>query len=404
MEKSEKVILLSSIVVVGFVIAVFFHYLLGFYLKLGIPFNSFLCNEIRGVNLFFTDFNNLLYFNKDFAPYQNPSTIWVNYFPLAYILLYPFVLIKNFFISYLIYISFFLSFFIYMNIKMFKCDNIGKIQNFKNIFILSAITYPFCALLISGNFDMFLFIVLALFIYSFKSKKYLTAAILLGISNAIKPFFLIFGFLFLFEKKWKEFFLTLILPVFLTVLGFMILKGNFFDQVHTFLINLMLYKKDFIENSDYILRGSSDLFLALRYILCTVNKVISCAVLIKAYSILSSIVGVITLFFTFREKAFWKKITLMVLYVLTMSYVILDYKLIFLFIPLWLFINAKEKTKFDLIYTILFGLMLIPKKFLIIGFLKIILFSKIFNPVIMLIFMGLIIFEQFHLRKEVNNG
>jgi hypothetical protein len=402
MDKTSKINTLSTIVVVGFVVVVFFHYLLGFYLKLGIPFNSFLANGVGDTNFFFTDFSDLLYYVKDFAPYQ--KTGGVSYLPIACIILYPFSLIKNFFISYLIYISIFLSFFIYMNIKMFKCDNIGKIQNFQNIFILSAITYPFCALIMSGNFDMFLVIIVASFIYSFKSKKYLTAAILLGLSNAIKPFFLIFSFLFLFEKKWKEFFLTLILPGFLTVLGFMILKGDFFDQVHVFLVNLIMYKKTFIYSFNGIMLGSSDLYSTLKYILCTTHKIVPCELLVKGYQILSIIVGIITLFFTFREKAFWKKITLMMLYVLTMSYVILDYKLIFLFIPLWLFINAKEKTKFDLIYTILFGLMLIPKKVLLVGFLKVFFLSKVFNPVIMLIFMGLIIFEQFHLRKEVNNG
>ena len=81
-----------------------------------------------------------------------------------------------------------------------------------------------------------------------------------------------------------------------------------------------------------------------------------------------------------------------------------DYKLIFLFIPLWLFVNAEEKTKFDLIYTILFALLLIPKRFFLVlgpGVFKWFSLSLVTNPLIMIIFVGLIIFEQLYNKKEV---
>lgn len=397
MEKSEKVILLSNIVLVGFVIAVIFHYILGFYLRLGEPFDSFLCN----MQLFFADFKNILYYIKDFSPYNDAPTLWINYFPLAYILLFPFTWIKNESAALLLYLSIFLSFFIYMNIKFLKCSNLSKLENFQIISILVLTSYPLLTLLISGNFDMFLLILITFFVYSFKAKKYLLAVILLAIANAIKPFFWIFIFLFVFEKKWKELFLILALTVFLILGGFMAIKGGFFNQIHGYLLNLKSFKINFIYDPRPSIMGSSDMFLALRFLLCKVNQVISCALFIKVYAIMSFCVAVITLFFAWKERVFWKKIALMTFYFLSMSYVILDYKLIFIFIPLWLFVNAEKKSKFDFIYTILFGLLLIPKKYLIIGFFKIIVFSKIFNPLLMLIFMGLIIFEQIQPKREV---
>ncbi|MDD3435679.1 MAG: hypothetical protein PHC64_00850 [Candidatus Gastranaerophilales bacterium] len=398
MEKREKVLLLSSIILVGFVIGVIFHYILGFYFGLPEPYKTFLCNS----DLIFVDFNNILYFLKNFAPYKEFPNIWINYFPLAYIILFPFTLIKNLVISHILFISIFLSFYIYMNIKFLKCKNLSNLENFQSIFIITFLTYPFLCLLISSNFDMFLFILITIFIYAFKEKKYLFATIMLAISNAIKPLFLIFTFLFLFEKKWKEFFLSLTLTVFFIIGGFFVLKGGFLNNIHAFIINLELFKQYFIDNTSSPILGSSDFFLALKYALCTHNHFISISLLKKIYAFISFFTGIIILLFTLKEKIFWKKTALMIFYLLTMSFVILDYKLIFLFIPLWLFMNTKEKTNFDLIYIILFGLLFIPKKYILIGFFKIILCSKTLNPLIMLIFMGLIIFEQLKFKKEVN--
>ena len=42
MEKEQKIMILSSIVLVGFVMGVFYHYILGFYLHAPEPYNSFL--------------------------------------------------------------------------------------------------------------------------------------------------------------------------------------------------------------------------------------------------------------------------------------------------------------------------------------------------------------------------
>ena len=98
MQKSEKIMLISTIVLVGFFIAVVFHYVLGFYMDLGVPYNSFLFSSASA----FCDFKNLLSFVADFKPYSIPSD-WINYFPLAYILLFPFSLLKNWVVGYLIF-------------------------------------------------------------------------------------------------------------------------------------------------------------------------------------------------------------------------------------------------------------------------------------------------------------
>jgi len=118
-----------------------------------------------------------------------------------------------------------------MNIKMFGCKSLTKMQYFQNIFILTVVSYPVLYLVDRGNFDLFLFVMFALFVYAFKSEKYFLASILLAVQNACKPFAVLFLLLFLFKKRYKEAFFSIILTIILIIGGFMILKGDFWNQI-----------------------------------------------------------------------------------------------------------------------------------------------------------------------------
>ncbi|MFA7658053.1 MAG: glycosyltransferase 87 family protein [Candidatus Gastranaerophilaceae bacterium] len=421
MNKENKVTLVSNIILVGFFLAVIFHYVLGFYMGMKPPFNSFVYPAYKA----FCDFKDVLPFVQNLAPYKE-VTPWIAYFPLAYIFMFPFTLIKSKVIAYLIFASGFMAFLIYMDIKVFSGKSLTKLQNFQNIFIITFLSYPVLFNLDKGNFDMFLFIVLALSVYCFKSEKYLLSAILLAIENAIKPFPLLFLLLFLFKKRYKEFFLSLILTGLLIIGGFMVLRGDFFNQIVVFIQDLELFKLGYVYGNDNNmgLNFTSSLFMPLKWAFCKLGShpAMSPFLFERIYNWLWNIITVIIVFFTWKEKIFWKRISLLTFYMLLMPYLVFDYKLIFLFIPLWLFAEVKESSRFDLIYTILFGLLLIPKSAIIINPLYIknpdiiyflmstphswsqIGISVILNPLIMILFIGLIITEQFLKEKDKNNG
>lgn len=404
MEKYKKVSLLANIVLVGFVLAVIFHYVLGFYLGKPFPFNSFLFN----FSLIFNDFTNFLPKIKGFAPYTPPAD-WQQYFPLSYLTLEPFAYIKSQLLSCFLYLLVFVSFFYYINIKFFHCDGLRKGQNYQNILILTFISYPFLCLVDRGNFDMILFIFFAFFIFVFQAKKYQLAAVLLGVLNAFKPFSLLFLLLFLFEKKYREFFLSIGTSFLLIIGGFLCFKGNIFDQISVMLQSWILFEKQYIYDRGYFgMINSSSLYPVLKFFLCgyKFEKLISIKILADIYKYFSMVVTILIAFFTFKEKVFWKKISLITLYTLLIPHNIYDYKLIFLFVPIYLFVNA-EKTKLDLLYTILFGLLLIPKHYYIIDLMDGInrfSLSMILNPLILLIIIGLIVYEQFPNEKieEIN--
>lgn len=405
MDKTNKVITLSSIILVGFAFGVFYHYFLGNYLNLSAPFDSFLYPATEA----FCDFAGAFPFIKDFAPYES-VTLWVVYFPLTYLFIFPFVFIKPLLLSYSIFVTGFLTYLIFMNIKCFYCKNLTKIQNFQNIFILSIISYPILYLLDKGNFDMLLFVFLGLFVFSFKSEKYLLSAFLLALENAMKPFCILFLFLFLFKKKYKEFLLSVILTVLFIFGGFLLFHGGFFNQIIIFIKTMAFFKYIYVylNNNDYGMGYASSLFMPLKLIFCklTATPIISPILLSKVYDGFCFVITAITIFFVWREKSFWKQLTLLICNFLLLPYITYDYKLIFLFIPIWLFVNDKNKSNFDLFYTVLFALLFVPKNIVIsmphslsASMTPWFSLSIIINPVIMIVLSLLIIYEQFH-KKE----
>lgn len=425
MEKSKKITLLTTIILVGFVFGVTYHFALGFYAGAKPPFNSFVYPSYKA----FCDFIEVLPFIKDFNPYKI-VTPWIAYFPLAYIILFPFTLIKNVFLAYFLFISIFLAFFIPVNIKMFACKSFSKLQNFQNIFILTFISYPFLYAIDKGNLDLFLFILLALAIYTFQKEKYFISAVLFAFENAMKPFPILFLLLFLYKKRYKEFFLSVLLSGFLILGGFMALNGNFFDKILIFIQDIGLMKGLYYNYDNFGLTFTSSLFFPLEWLFCKVGEVplLSTIKFMYYYNVFYKFAIIAVVYFAWREKVFWKQITLFTTSMLLLPYLIYDHKLIFLFIPLWLFVNTKEKSKFDLAYTILFALMFIPKNIIFInklalhhpellGFLSggedflahqiywsFISLSVFVNPIIMLTLFTLIIIEQFQTKgaKEKN--
>lgn len=408
MEKSKKVLILSTIVLAGFVSEVIVHYILGFYFRLGHFYNTFL----SAPEMAFSDFIGVLSKIKSMNPYSLPAN-WQNYFPLSFIILFPFTFIKNAFVAYCIFTSFFMTFFITLNIKFLNCENLSRLANFQNIFILTLLSYPILYVIDRGNIDMIIFIFFACFAYFFNAEKYKLSAICLAIVNAMKPFAFLFWILFLFKKRYKECLLSILTTIVLIIAGFMFFKGNILYQFNILLESWVYFVKEYIYavNNNFGMVNSSSLFALLKLIFCnlTVKPIISTFILAKIYNVLSLFMTGFIAFFAFKEKVFWKQLMLLTLYMALVPSVVLDYKLIFLFIPLWFFVNAKEKSQFDIFYIIFLGLLFIPKYFVIPEFIWGIMgrafsVSTILNPIIMLLFIGLIIFEQFKLKKVDNEN
>jgi hypothetical protein len=91
------------------------------------------------------------------------------------------------------------------------------------------------------------------------------------------------------------------------------------------------------------------------------------------------------------EKRFWRKVALLVCALNLLPVVSGDYKLLHLFIPLYLFINENEPERLDWVFTALFGLLLIPKNYYRIPSLPEASISVLANPLLMLLLAAVIV-------------
>jgi hypothetical protein len=64
-----------------------------------------------------------------------------------------------------------------------------------------------------------------------------------------------------------------------------------------------------------------------------------------------------------RKLRFWQQVALLVCAMNLLPFVSADYKLLYLFLPLFLFINEPDAGRLDKIYCLLFGLLLVPKAY-----------------------------------------
>jgi hypothetical protein len=65
----------------------------------------------------------------------------------------------------------------------------------------------------------------------------------------------------------------------------------------------------------------------------------------------------------FIEKELWKTVALLTFSMLLLPNISADYKLLHIFLPIFLFINSKESSRLDLFYLLMFGLLMIQKNY-----------------------------------------
>jgi hypothetical protein len=86
----------------------------------------------------------------------------------------------------------------------------------------------------------------------------------------------------------------------------------------------------------------------------------------------------------------WKRTTVIVILMTLLTPVSGDYKLLSMFLPIYLFVNEEEKNKSDLLFTIIFSLLLIPKN---LRFIHGLYGGVIIDPIILVILLLFILFR-----------
>jgi hypothetical protein len=350
MNRLQKIDITSTIIIAGFTIAVFYHYILGTYLGFMYPYDTFLFRP----NDKFMDFFNMLA-----SPYLN-GELFLTQFPFGQRLAQAFTVFSpNMGLA--VFFAIFISFFLYVNYSNLQTSI--KEQTIKNVLVFSFMTYPFLFVVDRSNIEVFVFIFLYMFIYFYRKQQTLVSIIFLSCAISMKLFPAVFVVLLVSDKKYKEIFYTLLMVTLITICGYFSYEGNLMHNINMHLSGLNRYSLNYAIGNEGLYFGNS-LWGPVKLII--IGSGIKCPATLatKAYSISVLILfAFISLYIIFKEKDFWKKIALLVFSMNLFPFVSGDYKLIHIFLPLFLFINNENEDRLDWLYAVLFGLLLIPKAY-----------------------------------------
>jgi hypothetical protein len=85
---------------------------------------------------------------------------------------------------------------------------------------------------------------------------------------------------------------------------------------------------------------------------------------LSCYFVSAGVIGLlVVLYVVLVEKEMWRRTALLVFAMLLLPHISADYKLLHLYLPLFLFVNSASRSRLDHLFVVLFGLLLIPKDY-----------------------------------------
>ncbi len=393
MQKDQKIFTIAFIVLAGFAFGIASSYIMGAYFNSDFPFNSFLFNP-RGR---FSDFFDVFGYSTNFNPYLgdnvSPNR---NYFPFAFFFAGLFTFIKAW-PGFILFLAISMISFLFLNIYFMRTK--GGIADALTVFIMTFLSFPFLFAMDRGNFELVLFVFLALFMFFYINEKPFAGAVFLSLAIAMKGFPALFILLLIHKKKYRETLFCISLVLILTILPLLIFHGGFFENARRMYVNMRSYLEVYAMQDGGLNFGCS-LFGMLKALLYLFNGTADMRSFLNFYNIFSSaIVILLSLYFFLGRFPLWKKTAGFVILMILFTPVSGDYKLLNMFPAFYLFINDKEKKKNDLNYAVLFGLILIPKNFHI---LKNNLYDgTVIDPLIMIVLLVMILTDSFNDKTNV---
>ncbi len=358
LDRIKKIQILSLCVLIGFELAVGYHYYLGYYYSEPYPANTFLFRP--GVHS--SDFYDVVRDGHTLSPYLEYKSAQ---YPFLALLGYLFSLIPE---AYIIYSFLIVIFFLLLSVTHLWVDN--WLTSATPVFILTFLSYPFLIATDRGNFESLVFIFLLAFMYFFTKKRYFTSALFLSFAISMKLYPAILLVLFIPEKRVRELLICIASTAAITLISLLCFRGGILPNL-AFLMqgsNIganSLFSQFTSLSSNMVQRGVSLLtFIKILSYSTGLFQGVKNSLFLTCYLILAGALGIlIVLSVVFIEKEIWKRFALLIFAMLLLPHISADYKLLHIFIPIYLFINTEHSSRFDILYLLAFAMLLIPKDY-----------------------------------------
>ena len=239
--------------------------------------------------------------------------------------------------------------------SLFKLKN-GNLEEKILLALLLILSGPFLFQLERANLIFVTLSFIMFYVYGYNSQnKYIKnlAFISLAIASSFKIYPAVLGFLLVKEKRYRDAWILFFYGITFFVLPIIFVGG--FEKFPLFINNIVNATKILNSTSSLIKLSINNLF----HVLSSLFKIGFIEKLGFPATILTLISGILIIILSdFKEK--WKPIAIGTTLMITVPNFSFIYAMIFISIPLVLFLDEPQKDKLDNIYIILFVLMLVP--------------------------------------------
>lgn len=393
MNKEKKIEIVSSIVVFGFFISVAICYINGYYLNIGYPYNTFLfIPEVK-----FSDFISEVNLASNLNPYANDNgVVKAVYYPFSYLILYVFSLFGKY--SLLLNMMLFTILFVVTTNSYIKPKNFSS---YKNMLLLILLSYPFLFDLDRANIEWMVFLFTSWSLYFYYENKHNLAIVFLSMAVSMKFYPIIFLTVFLLDKKYTLMVKTILLTSLITLISMYSFSGEMSETYKNILAGQQFFKDNYILSDFGGLAYNNSLFGILKFVDLVMNKVINLKLLSLVYFVsVVSMYMILVYLMWYKNLKRWEIMTIITFAMLLFPYVSFDYKLLFVFIPIFYYIREEDTSSIGIIPIILFALLLIPKNFYFLY--ANISISVFLNPLIMVSLILIILLNNSNNKKVTN--
>lgn len=366
MPKEERLSLLVLIVVVGFSLAVGYHYAMGYYLGKPWPANTFLFRPWYR----FTDFTQVVRQSAGLDPFSVDMGGFAGS-PFGQLVGYLFSVIKPSLRLPILFGSFFVAFTLVAKHYLYGLKSRLASNQALTVFVLVFLTYPVLFAADRANLDLLVLPCLFLFAITYARQKYETSTIFLGLAIALKPYAAVLVMVYIFDRRYRDTLLVLFNAVFLTVLSLALFEDGLFAETHKYFTALWQMVSDPSLGSDIVY--TSDLYSLLTVVGAPIGDVLHWGSLVRltdhpemrqAYTIIAAIVSAYFAIHLWQKpRPLWKTLALLTILIVLLPVNSHDYRLIFLFVPMLMYLATNETTPNDLLIVVLWGLLLVPKDY-----------------------------------------
>jgi hypothetical protein len=288
---------------------------------------------------------------------------------------YLFSLIRPAFLRLFIFFgSFFAVFFLMVKHYLYGLKSRFTSYQLLAVIVIVFLTYPVLFGVDRANFDLLVVPCLFLFGLTYERRRYAASTVFLALAIALKPYTAIFAIVYFLDKRFRDGLLVVFNAVFLTVLSLSLFKGGLFAETKNYFSALS-------DASDLLSGGGQQVFTSDLYSLLTiVIKFVGDTLNIDssgttmylpahpgartAYVIIAVIASIYFVIHLWKEpRPLWKPLAVLTILILLLPINSHDYRLIYLFVPMLMYMAASERPRHDLLIVVLWGLLLIPKNY-----------------------------------------